>query len=261
MSNNAHRCPDHPSVVPRLESGAIPGCPGTPAVARLSSPPQSLSTDAPSDLEGVSRDEASASPLRKMCRGYRERCDAQDRQLGLLRQQLDGVTVVQDKLALRVSELASFALLAYRGNPIQVFPNMYEILDGMFTRIYEATIRVRSEEKDAALASLESLLTRMEVLQSFIRRTEAVTRRFVGDENARSPNERFLLSNIPPQVQFPEFAVTLERTRLPYPESPHRFSQSPFTPPNTPTGMDFRGVKRRRNEELEDGEILTKRRC
>ncbi|THU95759.1 hypothetical protein K435DRAFT_859193 [Dendrothele bispora CBS 962.96] len=260
MSNNAHRCPDHASTVSCLETGAILGLSRTPTVARLPSPTQNSMTDAPSNLEGISRNEVSTSSFREILDGYRERCESQDRQLTLLRQQLDGVTVIQDRLGQRLIELASFALLAYRGNPVQVFSNLYEMLDGMFTRIYEATIRVHGEEKDAALESLESLVTRMETLQSFLRRTEAASRRFVGDERDRSQNERFLLSNIPPQATLPHFHVTLERTRLPYPDSRKFPSQASRTPPNTPVDSNTRGVKRVREEVMEDGEIASKRR-
>ncbi|THU85556.1 hypothetical protein K435DRAFT_869173 [Dendrothele bispora CBS 962.96] len=180
--------------------------------------------------------------------------------IGFLRQQLNGVTTIQDRLGQRLIELASFALLAYRGNPTQAFSSLYEILDGMFTRVYEATIRVHGEEREAALESLESLVTRMETLQSFLRRIEATSRRFTGEERDRSQNERFLLSNIPPQVTLPQFHVTLERTRLPYPESRRGSSRPSFTPPNTPTDMNGRGLKRVRSD-LEDGEIVAKRRC
>ncbi|THU76748.1 hypothetical protein K435DRAFT_878777 [Dendrothele bispora CBS 962.96] len=227
----------------------------------IAPPSQASSTISPSNLEGVPRNEAAPTSLGEALQGYRERCDAQDRQLGLLRQQLNGVTVIQDRLGQRLIELASFALLAYRGNPTQVFSNLYEILDGMFTRIYEATIRVHGGERDAALESLESLVTRMETLQSFLRRTEATSRRFVGDERDRAQNERFLLANIPPQVTLPQFHVTLERTRLPYPESRRASTRSPCTPPNTPFEPVARGIKRPREELVEDGEITNKRRC
>ncbi|THV06359.1 hypothetical protein K435DRAFT_849154 [Dendrothele bispora CBS 962.96] len=151
---------------------------------------------------------------------------------------LDGVSMVQDRLGQRLIELALFALLAYRGNPIQIFLNLYEMLDGIFTRTYEATICVHGGEKDAALESLESLVTRLETFQSFLRRAEAVSRRFVGDNRDRSQNERFLLSNIPPQ------------------SSP----RPTFTPPNTPADSNARGSKRPREELMEDGEISAKRR-
>ncbi|THU99820.1 hypothetical protein K435DRAFT_855313 [Dendrothele bispora CBS 962.96] len=261
MSHNAHRCPDHATTVSCLETRADIGRSRTPVIARLSSPTQSPSTNASSDLEGVSRNEDTSSSFGEILDGYRKQCDAQDRQLILLRQQLDGVTIVQDRLGQRMIELASFALLAYRGNPVQVFPSLYEILDGMFTRIYEATIRVHGGEKDAALESLESLTTRMETLQSFLRRTEAASRRFVGDDRDRSQNERFLLSNIPPQVTFPNFHIILERTRLPYPESRRASPRPSFTPPNTPAVLSGRGAKRSRDDSVEDGEIAAKRRC
>ncbi|THU98511.1 hypothetical protein K435DRAFT_851104 [Dendrothele bispora CBS 962.96] len=261
MSNNAHRCPDHTTAVSCMETGAVIGLPRTSTVARLPSPAQSSPTNASSDLERISRNEGPPSSLREVLDGYRERCNAQDRQLTLLRQQLDGVAVVQDRLGQRLIELASFALLAYRGNPIQIFSNLHEMIDGMFTWVYGATIRVHGEEKDAALESLESLLTRMETFQSFLCCTEATSRRFIGDNRDRGQNERFLLSNIPPQATLPHFHVTLERTRLPYPESRKSPSRPPFTPPNTPAGSDARGIKRPREELTDDGEIVAKRRC
>ncbi|THU85334.1 hypothetical protein K435DRAFT_869401 [Dendrothele bispora CBS 962.96] len=255
MSPNAHRCPNHSTPISCMETGAVTGCSGTPAIARLSSPSQSSSTTSPSNLEGVPQTEvASASrawrigeealdllPSEKSSRAIAN--DATPR-IGFLRQQLNGVTTIQ----------------AYRGNPTQAFSSLYEILDGMFTRVYEATIRVHGEEREAALESLESLVTRMETLQSFLRRIEATSRRFTGEERDRSQNERFLLSNIPPQVTLPQFHVTLERTRLPYPESRRGSSRPSFTPPNTPTDMNGRGLKRVRSD-LEDGEIVAKRRC
>ncbi|THV00903.1 hypothetical protein K435DRAFT_854289 [Dendrothele bispora CBS 962.96] len=261
MSSNAHRCPNHVTPISCVENRAINGSSGTPAVARISSPPQDPTTTAPNDLEGITRSEGKTPPFGEVLQGYRERCDAQDRQLVLLRQQFDGVSAVQDRLGHRLIELASFALLAYRGNPVQIFPNLYEILDGMFTRIYEATIRVHGEEKDAALESLESLITRMETLQSFLRRAEAASRRFVGDERDREQNERFLVSNIPPQATLPHFHVTLERTRLPYPESRRTTFRPSFTPPNTPTNATVRGTKRSYESMMEEGELPTKRRC
>ncbi|THV00992.1 hypothetical protein K435DRAFT_854263 [Dendrothele bispora CBS 962.96] len=233
----------------------------SPDVLELRFPPSSPPTDASNGLERLPRDEGSTPSLRELLAGYRERCDAQDRQLILLRQQLNGAISLQDRLGQRISELSSFALLAYRGNPIQVFPNLYELLDGIFTRTYETAIRVHNGEKDPALESLESLLTRLETLQSFVRRAEATSRRFVGDESGRSPNERFLLSNIPPQVKLPEFSTILDRTRLPFPEPRHTFPRSSFTPPNTLVGTDSYSLKRSREEELEDGEIPSKRRC
>ncbi|THU79143.1 hypothetical protein K435DRAFT_875840 [Dendrothele bispora CBS 962.96] len=261
MSQHAHRCPNHSASISCLETGADIGRSRTPVIARLSSPSQSTSTDSPSGLERVPRVEAAPPALGEVLQGYRERCDAQDRQLGLLRQQLDGVTVIQDRLGQRLIELASFALLAYRGNPTQVFSNLYEMLDGMFARVYEATIRVHGEEREAALESLESLLTRMETFQSFLRRTEATSRRFIGEERDRSQNERFLLSNIPPQATLSQFHVTLERTRLPYPDSRKNASRPPVTPPNTPFDPNVRGSKRPREDSVEDGEIVAKRRC
>ncbi|THU98803.1 hypothetical protein K435DRAFT_856239 [Dendrothele bispora CBS 962.96] len=234
-------------------------------------PIQNPSTNAPSNLEGISRDEDTSPSLGSVLNGYRERCDAQDRWMELLPSKASIPVPFHplfstyedfiDRLGQRLIELASFALLAYRGNPTQVFSNLYEIIDGMFARIYEATIRVHGEERDAALESLESLVTRMETLQSFLRRTEAASRRFVGDERDRVQNERFLISNIPPQVTLPQFHVTLERTRLPYPETRKTPTQPSFTPPNTPTGPVGRGTKRFREDSLEDGEIPSKRRC
>ncbi|THU88562.1 hypothetical protein K435DRAFT_803404 [Dendrothele bispora CBS 962.96] len=225
-----------------------------------SSPPESHSPSQASDLAGVRRDEASNPALQALLNEYRQRCSSQDRELNQLQQQFAGSLTVQDRFAQRIIELASFALLAYRGNPARVFPNLYELLDEMFAHLYEATIRVHSDEQSRALESLESLISRMETLQSFLRGTEATCRLFIGDEKERRENECFLLRNIPPQVQIPEFDTTLDRTRLPYPDSHRIPTRVSFTPPNTPTDRDSRGTKRHRSDSLEDGEISPKRR-
>ncbi|THV01595.1 hypothetical protein K435DRAFT_853610 [Dendrothele bispora CBS 962.96] len=214
------------------------------------------STDDRAGLERFPRTEIANVTLKRLLAEYQERNRQQE--LSSLRQQLDGAILVQDQLGLRLSELASFALLAYRGSPIQVFPSLYEILDRMFTRLYEATIRIHGVEKEAALTSLESLMSRTEVLQSFLRHTEATCRLFVGDESGRRQNEKFLLGNIPPQVNIPLFGPTLDRTRLPFPET--RRSQS-FTPPSSPVDNQPLSRKRARTDDFEDGVIPSKRRC
>ncbi|THU83801.1 hypothetical protein K435DRAFT_807232 [Dendrothele bispora CBS 962.96] len=264
MTDNANCISNNSSCAPVLEAREDLGSARAPCSDRLSSVRDAAPSDRCAELAGLSRNEDTNVTLKRLLAEYQERSRQQDRELKLLRQQFDGALVVQDRLGLRLSELASFALLAYRGSPIQVFPNLYEILDGMFTRLYEATIRVHGMDKEAALTSLESLMSRLEMLQSFLRRTEAASRFFVGDESGRRQNERFLLGNIPPQVNIPAFDSTLERTRLPFPNSRHSSFCDPVTPPNTP--VDRRSLssnprKRTRTDDIEEGEIPTKRRC
>ncbi|THU82614.1 hypothetical protein K435DRAFT_808147 [Dendrothele bispora CBS 962.96] len=225
---------------------------------------EDLPSDQTSDLARVRRNATLTPPLQALADEYRHRYDAQNRELVQLQRQLAGSLTVQgylDRFGQRMIELATFAMLAYRGNPVRVFPNLYELLDEMFAYLYEVTIRVHGEEKGKALESLESLISRMEILQSFLRRTEATSRLFIGDEKGRRENERFLLSNIPPQVRIPEFDTTLDRTRLPYPEPRRSSTRVPVTPPNSPAAVDHRGIKRSRDDPLEDGEIPSKRRC
>ncbi|THU98721.1 hypothetical protein K435DRAFT_856367 [Dendrothele bispora CBS 962.96] len=240
MTDNANSIPDNSTIASILETREDIGRTRASSPNRFSSVGNATSSGHDAQLEGFSRNEASNATLKRLLAEYQERCRQQDRELNLLRQQFDGAIVVQDRLGQRLSELGSFALLAYRGSPIQAFPNLYEILDGMFSRLYEATIR------------------------SFLWRTEATCRFFVGDENGRRQNERFLLGNIPPQVVIPTFHATLDRTRLPYPESRRSLSNKPVTPPNSPIDTrspSFNPRKRTRNDDVEEGEIPTKRRC
>ncbi|THU96511.1 hypothetical protein K435DRAFT_858464 [Dendrothele bispora CBS 962.96] len=264
MSDNANSFSNDSTSAPVLEARESTGCVRTPGSDRLSSVRETPPTGHRVELQGFSRNEDPTIVLKSLLNEYRERNRQQDRELNTLRQQFDGALTVQDRLGQRISELGSFALLAYRGSPIQVFPGLYEIIDGMFTRLYEATIRVHSADKEAALSSLESLMSRMEVLQSFLRRTEAVARLFVGEETDRRQNERFLLGNIPPQVTIPSFASTMDRTRLPYPVPRRSSSRNPVTPPNSPASTVVSGPngrKRSRVDDLEEGELPAKRRC
>ncbi|THV01567.1 hypothetical protein K435DRAFT_853583 [Dendrothele bispora CBS 962.96] len=259
--NKGIKAEENPSDASILENREVEGGHRTPALSRSSRSSENLSSNQTSDLGGVRRNENSTSSLQTLLDECRQRCSAQNRELNQLQQQLAGSITVQDRFGQRIIELASFALLAYRGNPSQVFPNLYELLDEMFACLYEVTIRVHGEEKGKALESLKSLISRMEVLQSFLRRTEATCRLFVGDEKGRRENERFLLSNIPPQVRIPDFDATLDRTHLPYPEPRRVRSRTSFTPPNTPTDLNLHGTKRSRDEFLEEGEIPSKRQC
>ncbi|THV03442.1 hypothetical protein K435DRAFT_791786 [Dendrothele bispora CBS 962.96] len=213
------------------------------------------------ELEGQPRNEVSTNVLKNLLGEYRERNGQQNRELNSVRQELAEAVSVQNRLGQRLAEIASFALLVYRGSPTQVLPDVHEIIDLMFTQLFETTIHIRRSEKDEALSSLETLMSHMEILQSFLQRTEATCRLFVGGEGCRRENEQFLLTHIPPQIVIPSFGPTLDRTRLPYPG--RRTFQTPSTPPNSPSVpllCSVQGHKRSRPESFEDGEIPAKRR-
>ncbi|THU77670.1 hypothetical protein K435DRAFT_877548 [Dendrothele bispora CBS 962.96] len=245
-----------------VETRENDGRSGTESSGCLSCGGQAHSPDCHLELAGQPRNEVSTRVLKHLLNEYRERNGQQDRELASMKQQLDAAFTVQNRLAQRLAEIASFALLVYRGSPIQVFPDVHEILDTMFTRLFETTIHIRRFEKDEALSSLESLMSRMELLESFLRRSEAACRSFIGDEGGRRENERFLLTHIPPQIVIPSFGTTLDRTRLPYPDS--YSCQASRTPPNSPVAPSFptiQGRKRSRTEAFEEGELPSKRKC
>ncbi|THU98708.1 hypothetical protein K435DRAFT_795528 [Dendrothele bispora CBS 962.96] len=222
----------------------------------------STSTSHHLELEGQPQNEVSINVFKNLLNEYQERNNQQNRELAEVKQQRDDAISVQNRLGQRLAEIASFALLVYRGSPIQVFPDIHEIIDVMFTQLFETTIHIRRFEKDDALSSLESLMSQMEILQSFLRRAEATCHLFTGGESGRPENERFLLTHIPPQVVIPSFGLTLDQTRLPFPE--RRPSQLPNTPPNSPVVSllsNVNGHKRARPESFKDGEIPAKRRC
>ncbi|THU79100.1 hypothetical protein K435DRAFT_875887 [Dendrothele bispora CBS 962.96] len=259
MPHNASLLSNDSTATSILEARKNDGCDGTQSSGRLPSVSSSTSTSRRVELEGQPRNEVSINVLKTSLTNTENETT---NRIVEVKQQRDDAVSVQNRLGQRLAEIASFALLVYRGSPIQVFPDVHEIIDVMFTRLFETTIHIRRFEKDDALSSLESLMSQTEILQSFLRRAEATCRLFTGGESGRQENERFLLTHIPPQVVIPSFSLTLDRTRLPFPERCP--SQLPNTPPNSPVVSllsNVNGHKRARPESFEDGEIPAKRRC